>query len=223
MDARKILVKRLAVSLVVGLFLAICLCAALDKGVIGGAAGIPALAGDEEYYFPISDTLLYSVCFSPIEGTDLGFHAAWEAELPGDYDRDGKVSIADITPIAMHFGEEVGDNLYLTMLDDSQNGVIDAGDLNHVERYYGICVVGFELALKNSETLEWRLDRTVYWSWRLVPVVVRCKFEADIQARQGEQRFRIRPIYYPLSIEYGIPNFDDYERSLLPYLQPSSQ
>jgi len=213
MDARKILVKRLAVSLVVGLFLAICLCAALDKGESISIVARPAQAAGD---LPITVPIIWNVQVVPIQDVNLGFHVTWEADiLPGDNDFDGKVSIADITPLAMHFGEEVGDDWYLTKLDGNRNGMIDAGDVDRVELFYSFWVPWFRLELWNYETGIWRLARVTNWSSHLVPVTERCAFEADVQAMPGEWTLRIQPqpVYTPLS-----PGFEGASISLLPYL-----
>ena len=216
MDARKILVKRLGVSLVVGLLLTICLCAALDKGDFTNAAANPAQAAGD---LPIIESIIWNLQVVPIRDEDLCFHVAWEASIPfGDNDRDGSVSIADITPIGMRFGEDVGDDLYLTMLDDNRNGVIDGDDIDDIRRYYGIRVPWFWLELRNYETGVWRLVQLTNWSSHQISVTERCAFEADIQAEPGEETLRVQPIFTPASAPYGGRSI-----SLLPYLQPSSQ
>lgn len=63
-----------------------------------------------------------------VEGTDHYF-LTWLYRSPGDYDLSGKVGIADITPIAMHYGEDIITYPEATHIDGSLNGVVDIADI----------------------------------------------------------------------------------------------
>jgi hypothetical protein len=55
--------------------------------------------------------------------------------LPGDYNRDGRVDISDITPLAVHWGKDITDeNSYLDQNDDGEISVIE---ILYIASYYG--------------------------------------------------------------------------------------
>lgn len=218
MDTRKILAKRLAASLAIGLLLITFLCALVDYRESTSVIGNPALADE----LPVVVSVIHNVQVVPIRDVELGFHVTWEASIfPGDNNYDGRTDIADITPIAIRFGEEVGDDLCLRKMDWNLNGVIDAGDVDRVEVYYGVQVPYLVIQLRNSDTGAYRLARIVYWHSHQGLAAERedrCSFEADIQAKPEEWTLRISPVYTPITLA-----FEGRSISLLPYLQPSSQ
>ena len=191
MDARKILVKRLAVSLVIGLLLTACLCAALNEGVYANAVGTPALADNKDMVsgFPYWINIVWNIEFTPLEE---GWRVSWEARVPGDYNRDGKVGIADITPIAMHFGEEVADDPYLRVIDGVYDGVIDIVDLTKIAQYYGTKLIGFELLLAEQSSDNWRSVGIVAREDHTVPLVGWPVYEANISVEPDERVLWVR-------------------------------
>ena len=67
-----------------------------------------------------------------ISGT---YTLTWHYRNEGDYDQNGSVSIADITPIAMYYGQEVppdGENTLVGVVDGSGNGVVDIADITPI-------------------------------------------------------------------------------------------
>ena len=83
---------------------------------------------------------------------------AWRGGHPGDYDLNGTVTIADITPLAIHYGSEprigsnglplaISDNEYVAHIDTSGNGVVDIADVTAIAVNYGSSVVGYRLYL----------------------------------------------------------------------------
>ena len=198
MDERKILVKRLAASLAIGLLLTICLCAALDKGNPISVVGSPALAdnksANDEYPVPLMTCVVRNIEFTPIDG---GWHVSWEARLPGDYSRDGEVSIADITPIAMHYGEEVAGDPYLRVIDGAINDVIDIADVTRIAEFHGTNLVQFEMLLGDHTLGPWRSVGLVPWQNHAVPLVGWPMYEADISVEPGERRFWVKILVEP--------------------------
>ncbi len=58
----------------------------------------------------------------------------WHYQNLGDYDHNGAVGISDITPIAMHYGEEVSEgdpdrNSIQAVVDGSENDIVDIAAL----------------------------------------------------------------------------------------------
>jgi len=188
MNARKMLVKRLGVSLVIGLLLTVCICAIFDREKSNAFVESPALADDS--WIPFVIEIVWNIEFTPL---DEGWHVSWEARLPGDYDRDGKVSIADITPIAMHYGEEVVDDPYLRVIDGIHDGVIDIVDLTKIAQYYGTKLIGFELLLaEQSSDIYWRSVGIVAREDHTVPLVGWPVYEANISVEPGERILWVR-------------------------------
>jgi len=71
-----------------------------------------------------------------ISGT---FTLTWYYRNQGDYDQSGSVGIADITPIAMYYGQTVppdGENTLVGVVDGSGNGVIDIADITPIAMGY---------------------------------------------------------------------------------------
>jgi len=198
MDARKMLVKRLGVSLVIGLLLTACLYAALDEGNPISVVGSPALAdnkgADDTYPVPLMTCVVRNIEFTPLEE---GWHVSWEARLPGDYNRDGKVGIADITPIAMHYGEEVAGDPYLRVIDGAINDVIDIADLTRIAEFYGTKLVQFELLLGDQTLGPWRSEGVVPRANHTVPLVGWPVYGADISAEPGERILWVKILVEP--------------------------
>ncbi len=77
----------------------------------------------------------------------------WHYRNIGDYDQNGTVGISDITPIAMHFGEEVstGDLSLLAVVDGDGNGTIGISDITPIAQHFGAQCTGFVIESSSSE------------------------------------------------------------------------
>src|SRR4030042_3590585 len=71
------------------------------------------------------DPLNYHI--EEIAGTDH-YVLTWRYRSLGDYDLDGEVSITDVTPLAIHFGELVSEHPESAHIDGSGNEEIDHSD-----------------------------------------------------------------------------------------------
>jgi len=77
----------------------------------------------------------------------------WHYRNSGDYDQDGSVGIADITPIAVHYGEAVEEDYSLQdVIDGSGNDVIDIADITPIAMHYSSEVAGY--SIQGSDDLE---------------------------------------------------------------------
>ncbi len=172
--------------MVVGLLLTAFLCAALNEGVYANVAGCLALADEKggSSWLPFDIPIVHDIEFA---GLDEGWRVSWEAHLPGDYNRDGKVSVADITPIAMYYGEEVADDPYLRVIDGTHDGVIDIADLTKIAQFYGTKLIQFELLLAEPSQDDWRLEVVVPRANHIVPLVGWPAYEADISVEPNER------------------------------------
>ncbi len=71
----------------------------------------------------------------------------WHYRNAGDYDQNGKVEIADVTQLAIHFGEAVGEdkNTLAAVIDGDNSDTVDIGDITPIAMYYGARVVGYRV------------------------------------------------------------------------------
>jgi PKD repeat protein len=77
---------------------------------------------------------------SIIDNDNGTFSLSWRYRNLGDYNQDGVVSVADITPLAMHIGEEWsvgGENTLPAVIDGSQNNKVDIADVTQIAMYFG--------------------------------------------------------------------------------------
>ena len=92
---------------------------------------------------------------------DATYTLEWHYKNLGDYDQNGTVGISDITPLAIHYGEEVPEededrNNIQAVVDGSNNGIVDIADITPIAMYYGTCCAHYSIrgALSNPESIE---------------------------------------------------------------------
>ncbi len=74
----------------------------------------------------------------------------WKEKNRGDYNRDGAVTVADITPIAMYFGIGTADNADVTdLIDASGNGVIGVEDVTPIAMNFQGVIEGYRIWRSN--------------------------------------------------------------------------
>jgi hypothetical protein len=83
--------------------------------------------------------------------------AQWRGHSIGDYDLDGTIGVADITPIAMNFGASVdyvasvpvesGNNEYLACVDGDGSGSIGVTDITPIAQHFGESCTGYRVYL----------------------------------------------------------------------------
>jgi len=79
---------------------------------------------------------------------DATVSLSWTEMHPGDYDNNGTVAIADITPIAMIYGEEfeTSDNPgRVDLVDGDRDGKIGIADITPLAMFYGTEVTGYNV------------------------------------------------------------------------------
>ncbi len=64
----------------------------------------------------------------------------------GDFDLNGKVEIADITQLAMHYGKG-GEFVQTPVIDAGANNQVDIADITHLAMNYGSTLSGYDLEL----------------------------------------------------------------------------
>jgi len=82
-----------------------------------------------------------------VDMTEGEYLLMWREVNVGDYDNNGTVGIADITPIAMHYGEEVTDLNSETGLIDGYdgNGTVDIADITGIAMNFGTTIAGYNV------------------------------------------------------------------------------
>jgi uncharacterized delta-60 repeat protein len=89
--------------------------------------------------------------------TDTGGGTAdltWHYYNIGDYNQDGVVSVADITPLAMHFGEgwSIGqENTQTAVVDGSGNGTVDISDVTPIAMNFGVLAASYVIESSDAE------------------------------------------------------------------------
>jgi len=79
-----------------------------------------------------------------VEGTDHYF-LTWLLRSLGDYDLNGRVEIADITPMAIHYGEDTATHPEATHIDGSGNGTVGIEDITPIAMNYGVDVAAYRV------------------------------------------------------------------------------
>ena len=72
-----------------------------------------------------------------------GNRLVWHYRNLGDFDQNGAVGIADVTPLAIHFGETIAENPLVEVIDGDQDGAAGIGDVQAIAENYGCTVVGY--------------------------------------------------------------------------------
>ncbi len=110
----------------------------------------------------------------------------WRGKHLGDYDLDGTVGVADITPIAMNYGAAVeyvdglpvesGDNEYRACIDGDRNGVIGVADITPIAQHFSERCTGYRIYLglrATGETeLTWQTEYKTPQGNQFSPVTV---------------------------------------------------
>ncbi len=80
------------------------------------------------------------------EGEGDEWTLSWEYRNIGDYDQNGTVGIADITPLAMHFGATVGgEDPLAVVIDGNLSNVVEIADITPIAMNYGVNCTGYQV------------------------------------------------------------------------------
>ncbi|MCB1186950.1 PQQ-binding-like beta-propeller repeat protein [bacterium] len=89
---------------------------------------------------------------------------SWSYANPADYDQNGEVNIADLTPVGVHFGKDSSASDWATasIADGDGNGLVNLADITPIGQNYLNRINGFELQLgDSSDASEWTLAADV--------------------------------------------------------------
>lgn len=96
-----------------------------------------------------------SMLLPPLDLTANNGVISWTEHLSGDYDNNGEVNLADITAIALHFGQTVDSEArpeeYMVRIDGDGNKEINLGDITPIAMHFGEVLSGYSVLF--SETL----------------------------------------------------------------------
>ncbi|MCD6282081.1 hypothetical protein J7J84_00530, partial [bacterium] len=87
---------------------------------------------------------------------DATYTLEWRYRNLGDYDQNGTVGISDITPLAIHYNEEVPEedkelrNSIQAVVDGSGNGIVDIADITPIAMNYGTCCAAYSIRSASS-------------------------------------------------------------------------
>jgi PKD repeat protein len=87
--------------------------------------------------------------------TDNGggsFTLEWDYRNIGDYNQDKVVDVADITPLAIHFGHDPGTDGLDIVLHPSGVGKVGVGDITPLAQHFGTFCTGYSIRSDVSET-----------------------------------------------------------------------
>jgi len=181
---------------------------ALDGLVAAGDADGPPAQTEQQLLAPHSAhsiplplfPFVHEVQASPVEG---GWHVTWEAQLTGDYNQDGSVSILDLTPLAAHLNEAVGDDPWLVVIDGNDDGVVNILDFTPLAGSFGLALNGFEIQLSEDyDEFPFATIATVDFSEHKLPVEGRLKYETVITTEMTTGYLRVASIVYPEEPEW---------------------
>jgi hypothetical protein len=110
---------------------------------------------------------------------DLAYDAGtgeltWSYANNGDYNLDGSVGVADITPLALYFGantqDGLGNDAYEAWLDGDGNHVIGIGDITPLAMGFGSEVAGYNVTCANAVDGEYSTIGAVSFSEQVVGI-----------------------------------------------------
>ncbi len=92
--------------------------------------------------------------------SDGGFSLRWKEKNKGDYNNDGKVTIADVRPLALHFfhtspynGNEPRDALD-ALIDGNEDGEIDIQDVQEIALNFFSFIAGYDVFIVPLESID---------------------------------------------------------------------
>lgn len=103
----------------------------------------------------------------------------WRYRNLGDYNQDGRVSVADVTSLAMHFGESwiIGEeNTLPAVVDGSGDGTVNVADVTPIAMNFGVTCAGYNIEESATETGAYSLVEHVQLTSGLDKETARMRF-----------------------------------------------
>jgi hypothetical protein len=84
----------------------------------------------------------------------------WGYANPGDYDQNGLITISDLTPLGVHFGESNGGQPWpsrtiQSVIDGDNNGEINIADVTPIGANFGADVTGYNIYTSKDTTVDY--------------------------------------------------------------------
>ncbi|MEP0814993.1 MAG: TIGR03790 family protein [bacterium] len=169
--------------------------------VAPGPARSPSQAGPHPPSGVANKPGLLSVSFADLPPRLL---VQWNQRNTGDYDQNGEVGVADITPIALFYGATSG--TVLAVADGDQNGEVGVSDITPIAINYLSTLTGYNVYLgykaESAQPFEYTLAASVGLAAPpAADQVVRHSLYLDLGA-YGDYEVRVVPLG-PESVEAG--------------------
>jgi len=117
----------------------------------------------------------------------------WSYRLLGDYDQNGSVSIADLTPIAMNFGRSVADYPAAEPVDGSGNGSVGIEDVTPIAQNFGVNVTSYDIEGSDDAETGYSNVGNILFEDALAAVGW-LQFEFDLGATPAYEWYRVVPL-----------------------------
>ncbi len=122
---------------------------------------------------------------------------AWTERNVGDYDNNGEVTISDLTPIALLYGQLVAtaaDPTWAGLVDGDSNGEINSADITPIGVNFGNRVAGYDVY--SDETGSALIGETGTCSCERTTFFINCKSPVQYAyiAETDETTFTVRPV-----------------------------
>ena len=129
---------------------------------------------------------------------DATMTLVWSYYNVGDYNQDGIVGIADITPLAMHFGEtvpaeDIARNSIQAVIDGSGDGAVNIADVTPIAMNFGVEVVAYRIQTSSSQDGPYTSTQAITLDAGVDESVQRMHFTASLSPTQGYY-YRVVPI-----------------------------
>jgi hypothetical protein len=128
-----------------------------------------------------------------VEGTDHYF-LAWRYRSLGDYDLNGTVGIPDITPIAMHYGEDTNEHPEAAHIDGSGNERVGIEDITPIAMYYGVDLAAYRIEGSADMETGYAEVGTASFETDAVEVVGGLEFTYDLGEVPAYEWYRVVPV-----------------------------
>jgi hypothetical protein len=118
--------------------------------------------------------------------TDTGGGTAditWHYYNVGDYNQDGVVNVADITPLAIHYGQgwvAGEENTLAAVVDGSGNKSVDIADVTQIAMNFGVECAGYNIEECDTESGSYSLNINVLLTTGLDKDTARMRFTTNL-------------------------------------------
>jgi hypothetical protein len=128
--------------------------------------------------------------------TGNNLHLTWNIYLTGDFNRNGRVDISDVTPIAVYYGHMGSENNYMRFITGSDGGSVGVSCISAIAARFGIKVTGIEIWLAPQDG-DLRLVKRLDWSEYDVPLDGVPHYTADVELEDSDMYYWVTAVMEP--------------------------